>query len=392
MSQSLSFFVEKAREQNPELQAVQVDYSAALEKVPQVEQLVNPTLGIGMPLLAPETRLGAQILTLSAQQLFPWFGTHKAKKEVVLNQVKSKYEQITMARLNVDFEVKKAYYTIYHMNQKQALIKKNSTLLNALEKMVLERVANGTSLASDALRIQLELETLSKEIEILEQEKKVFEAHLNAIINVSLDTTVEIDSFKLELIKPVTNWYLLTEKVNTHPLLNQLEWQIKTSIANIYLNTLEGKPQFGLGLDYSIINPRTDALPTYNGRDILIPKLTFSIPLYRKKIRAKKQEEELKQKSFNLQKEQMHNRLLTNLKKHITAYENALLRHELYGKKLTITQSAYRILLTAYRSEGNRFEELLALQTTLNQYELNQLDALIELHLAKIGIKQITNF
>ena len=47
MSQSLGFFVKKAREQNPELQAVQVDYSAALEKVPQVEQLVNPTLGIG---------------------------------------------------------------------------------------------------------------------------------------------------------------------------------------------------------------------------------------------------------------------------------------------------------------------------------------------------------
>ena len=91
MSQSLSFFVEKAREENPELQAVQVDYSAALEKIPQVEQLVNPTLGIGMPLLAPETRLGAQILTLSAQQLFPWFGTLKAKKDVVLNQTKSKY-------------------------------------------------------------------------------------------------------------------------------------------------------------------------------------------------------------------------------------------------------------------------------------------------------------
>ena len=172
--------------------------------------------------------------------------------------------------------------------------------------MVLVRVANGTSLASDALRIQLELETLSKEIEILEQEKKVFESHLNAMINVSLDTTVEIDSFKLELVKPVTNWNLLIEKLNTHPLLNQLEWQIKTSSANIHLNTLEGKPQFGLGLDYSIINPRKDALPTYNGRDILIPKLTFSIPLYRKKIRAKKQEEELKQKSFNLQKEQMH--------------------------------------------------------------------------------------
>ena len=137
------------------------------------------------------------------------------------------------------------------------------------------------------------------------------------------------------------------------------------------MNTLEGKPQFGLGLDYSIINPRKDALQTYNGRDILIPKLTFSIPLYRKKIRAKKQEEELKQKSFNLQKEQMHNRLLTNLKKHITAYENAMLRHKLYEKKITIAQSAYRILLTAYSSVGNRFEELLALQTTLNQYELN---------------------
>ena len=69
-----------------------------------------------------------------------------------------------------------------------------------------------------------------------------------------------------------------------------------------------------------------------------------------------------------------------------------MLRHELNEKKLTIAQSAYRILLTAYSSEGNRFEELLALQTTLNQYELNQLDALIESHLAKIGIERITNF
>ena len=69
-----------------------------------------------------------------------------------------------------------------------------------------------------------------------------------------------------------------------------------------------------------------------------------------------------------------------------------MLPHELYEKNIPITQSAYRILLTAYSNEGNRFEELLALQTTLNQYELNQLDALIELHLAKIGIKQITNF
>ncbi len=391
-SQSIDYFLDKAHQQNPTLKAAVLAYEAALEKAPQVGQLPQPTVGIGVPLLAPETRLGAQVLTLSAQQLFPWFGAQKVKKEVVLHQAKIKYENIAITRLNMDFKVQMAYYKFYHIEKKQDILAKNHTLFIALEQVALAQLESGKAIASDALRIQLQREALAQEIEALKREREAAQAKLNALINEPQNTPIQIDSTTLQPAKPPLDWDSLAEKIKTHPALNQFDWQTQSSQAALRLNALDGKPSLGIGIDYSIVEPRTDAQPQNNGRDILMPKLKFSVPLYRKKIKAKKQEEELNQQRYALQKEEETNQILSNLKSFKAEYDAALLRYDLYQKQLKLAHSSHQILLAAYSSEGKHFEELLALQKSLNDIELKQLNAIVDTHLATLNIERITNF
>ena len=93
-----------------------------------------------------------------------------------------------------------------------------------------------------------------------------------------------------------------------------------------------------------------------------------------------------------MEKEEGLNRLLSELKGYKAAFDAAVLRFELYEKQLQLAQSSYQILLGAYSSEGIHFEELLALQRSLNDYELKRLKAIVDTHLATINIERITNF
>ena len=147
-----------------------------------------------------------------------------------------------------------------------------------------------------------------------------------------------------------------------------------------------------MGLDYSLVNGRTDAIPANNGRDILIPKVMASIPIYRKKYTAKKEEEKLKQKAYVLQKENITNSMLSNIQGYKSEYESARLLYELALKQIEISNSAYDILLEEYSSSGRRFDELMKLQGDMNQYDIEILKAVVQTHLAKFKIERLTDF
>ena len=99
--QSLDSLLNKAYRNNPEINALRLEYEAALQKGPQVSQLQDPTIGVAVPVLQPETRLGAQVLMLSATQMFPWFGTLKAKGSVATLLAEAKYQDFLQAKFEL---------------------------------------------------------------------------------------------------------------------------------------------------------------------------------------------------------------------------------------------------------------------------------------------------
>lgn len=391
--QSLDSLLNKAYLKNPEINALRLEYEAALQKAPQVGQLQDPTIGIGVPALRPETRLGAQVLMLSATQMFPWFGTLNAKKDVVLTMAKSKYERITVAKLNIDYKLKTAYFNLALINEEQSIMNKNIRLLEVLEKVTLAKVESGKTLFSDVLTVQMKRAELQNQVLILESQKSRFSGEINEVLNEDIDSQVIIDSLSISLANINYDLEAFKTKIeNNHPLINQIDWNIETSQNELALNTKSGLPSFGLGLDYSLINNRTDANPAFNGRDILVPKLMLTLPIYRKSYSAKKQEETLKIEAYGFQKEQLTNLILRNIQTFKSEYDASVISYELAQSQIKRLNSTYDILLIDYSTKAQRFNELMQIQNEINKYEIELLKTSFNTHLVKFKIEQLTNF
>lgn len=392
-AQTLDSLLKKAYDNNPELKALQLEYEAALQKGPQVSQLPDPTVGVGIPVLRPETRLGGQVFSVSASQMFPWFGTLKAKEDVVLTMAKSKYERVATERLNIDYQIKTAYYNLYLIQTKQSILRKNIRIFESLEKVALAKVESGKSIASDVLTVRIKIEELNQQIQILEEQKLAYTATINEAVNNPLNSAIQIDTTQITIAEIEYNIEQFRNNIQAnHPLIKQLDWNIETSNKALALNALAGKPSFGVGLDYSLVTGRTDAIPVNNGRDILIPKVMVSIPIYRKKYAAKKEEESLKQQAFEFQKENLTNRMISSIQGYKSEYESAKLMFELANKQIEISNSAYDILLADYSSKGKRFDELMKLQSDINRYEIEIIKSIVQSHLAKFKIERLTDF
>lgn len=391
-SQSLDSFLQLVVENNTELKAIEMEYESILAKKNQVSQLPNPQVGVSIPALRPETRLGPQVIMVSASQMFPWFGTLKSKEEVVIFMSKDKYEQLSVLKLELFYQVKDAYYQLYFLNKKQHVLKENLKLFEFLETISLAKVESGESTLADVLRVQTKLQELRQQLLIIENQKVPYQSKINELTNQSINNEINItDTLTVAPLEYDTASY--RDKIkNHHPLITQINYKIEQSNAIMVMNNNMNKPTIGVGLDYSLVNERIDANPINNGRDILIPKVMVTIPIYRKSYRAKIEEEELIQKSLELKKETIEDRMMNLLIKYKSIYENGLLEKELYQSQYNTIQSAYEVLLAEYSSTGKGFEELLMVQNQLLNYELGMYQAELKANIAQANIEQVTKF
>lgn len=387
-TQPLQTLIDLAVKENSELKALESEYLAALERAPQVSQLPDPEFGVGFYPLPVETRLGAQTTRFSATQMFPWFGALEAKEQLENTRAQALHERVAARALEVSFEVKQAYFRLYQIQQSQSIILRNIELLEVLERLALAKVESGKATAADVLQVQLKIKELNQEVLILEWEKASPTAKINQLLNRFLATPINTtDSLSFAQI-PFNKGALSDQIKATHPMLRMFAIQQEASQRAIAVNTLEGKPSFGLGLDYTMVSQRTDMEPTNNGRDILQLRATVKIPLNRKKYEAKEQEENFKIAALNQQKTDLLSKFNASIESAYADYEGARLRAELYQQQKEITQAAIQILETDYSTQGSSFDELLRLEKELIDYDLKMLKTIVESHIALAKIER----
>ena len=78
---SLSYYLQEAGINNPGVRARFMEYSAAVEKLPQVSSLPDPELQAGFFFRPMELLGGNEVADIRLMQMFPWFGTLKAAKD-----------------------------------------------------------------------------------------------------------------------------------------------------------------------------------------------------------------------------------------------------------------------------------------------------------------------
>ena len=167
-----------------------------------------------------------------------------------------------------------------------------------------------------------------------------------------------------------------------HPQFRILENQKTASNAKLALIKYDSKPTIGVGLDYAYIDGRNDVDIPGNGRDVLMPMGSVSIPLHKGRYSAIRQEEAIKQEALDRKTEDMQDMFIAEIKLAYSTIEYGDQVIKKYESLKAITSETLKLMRTEYASEGTRFEELLRLEMELIDYDLEILNARYDQRLA----------
>ena len=152
--ENLNTYLDTAAENNPGLKSKFSEYMAAMEKVPQVGTLPDPTVAFAYFIEPAQTKVGPQEWKFNLAQSFPWFGLLKAKEDVATEFASAKFEEFENTKSNLFFEVKTAYYNYYFIEKAITITKENIEILEIFKRLSLVKIEAGTATVVDELRVE----------------------------------------------------------------------------------------------------------------------------------------------------------------------------------------------------------------------------------------------
>lgn len=283
---SLAVYIAEAIRNNPSLKSEYQAYQAQMANAKGAGVLSDPQLSVGVFPQAMHHVNGKQLATITIMQMFPWFGTLKAGREQMENKAQEAYQKFREKSLSTAFDVEKQWYSILATQEKVKAVKRKRALLNDIKKVAIYLYKNYTSgrgtKMSDQLRLDAEEERLKEQTESLETQltlqKQQFNITLHRRPNVALSLP---DSIPLRQM-PTFNW---TEIERNNPKLAQYSAIQKAFKSQEVQARAKGMPMIGVGLQY-MVNGKVDMpmMPNMNGKDMMMPMVSVTIPVYRKKI------------------------------------------------------------------------------------------------------------
>ena len=329
--QQLETLIKEGLANNPEIEMFDLKYQIAKEKVKEVNTLPNTQIGVSYFVSEPETRTGAQRFKISAQQMLPSFGSITARENYATSLADAVYEDIAIVKRKLVASISQSYYNLYALKDKRAVLIENFQLLKTYEKLALTYVEVGKASAVDVLRLQMRQNELHQLKQVLEQDFLAEQTALNKLLNREKKSTISVDN---QFIMPSENTFINAEILELHPELLKYDKLYNSIEKSELLNQKESNPMFGFGLDYIAVSERPNMTFDDNGKDILMPMVSVSIPIFNNAYKSKTKQNRLLQAEIQAQKQDKINTLKTVLDKAVKASNSAIIRYTTQSKNL----------------------------------------------------------
>ena len=387
-AQQLETLIDEALANNPEIQIFELQYKRASEKVNEVNTIPNTEFGVGYFLSEPETRTGAQRFKVSAKQMLPWFGTITSRENYVSSLADAKYEDIVITKRKLMASVSQSYYNLYANKAKQKVLIENIKLLETYETLALTSVEVGKASAVDVLRLQMRQNEMQQLKDVLSQQFLAEQTNFNKLLNRENDVAVTVAD---SLLMPSEDFEITTEKLVLHPELLKYDKLYQSIEQSELLNQKESSPMIGFGLDYINVEPRPDMNFSDNGKNIVMPMVSVSIPIFNKKYKSITKQNELEQQEILSQKQERLNTLETLFDKAVNERISARISYTTQTKNLKQAKNAEQILIKSYETGTIDFNDVLDIQELQLKFELNQIDSVKTYYVQSTIINYLTN-
>jgi outer membrane protein TolC len=449
---SLLRYLEIAAKNNPTVLQRFNEYQASLQKIPQVGSLPDPELTAGVFLSPMELVSGNQIADLRLMQMFPWFGVLKYGKDEMSLMAKSKFELFRDTKLQVFYDVQRTWYDLYKIQKDISISEKNIEILKLIERLALVRfksaspestgtssqssasssvsssinitgssvmqtmgtgkgntVSSGSNQSSssmqtgtmgsssatfglvDIYRIQIESGDLEYNISFLKNQQNSIIAQFNTYLNRPVTTPV----YTYENIARDTLEFALhsvSDSMLAHnPMLGMLDFEKQSIEAREKMVTRMGYPMVGLGLNYAIISKSAAAMgtPDMNGEDMVMPMVSITLPIYRKKYNAMKREAEFQKSATSQNFQATSNSLESEYYQAIQLYQDAQRRITLFENQFQLASKSLDVLLKNFSTSSAGLTDVLRVRQQTLDYELRQVEAVADFNTAIAWLKRL---
>jgi outer membrane protein TolC len=372
-AQQLESLIEIALANNPEIQKFELRYKIASEKINEVNTIPNTEFGVGYFVSEPETRTGAQRFKVSAKQMIPWFNTIAARENYVGSLAKAKYEDIVIAKRKLMTSVSQSYYNLYANKAKQKVLIENIELLKTYETLALTSVEVGKASVVDVLRLQMRQNELQQLLDVLIQQFIAEQTVFNKLLNREKAVKVTVIN---ELTIPSESFEDNSKVLELHPELLKFDKLYYSVEQSELLNQKESSPMIGFGLDYINVEKRPNMDFYENGKDIIMPMVSISIPIFNNKYKSKTKQNLLQQEEILSQKQERYNKLITRLDKAVNNRVSSRISYKTQSKNLKQAKNAQDILMKSYETGKIDFNDVLDIQELQLKFQLNKVESI----------------
>jgi len=453
VTDSLAAYLEIAAKNNPAVLQKYNEYQAALQKVPQVGSLPDPELSLGVFLSPMELVSGNQVADIRLMQMFPWFGVLKNAKDEMSLMAKASFESFRDAKLQVFYNVQRTWYELQKLEQNIRIAERNIEILRTIERLAVIKfkaasiggssssstqssmssgvsqnissgssgmgsmgggsgnTTNSTSLSqtstmqsssmgsqgggsglSDLYRIQMEIGELDNNIALLKNQQSTVAARFNTYLNrpvnsaVSLPSTLVVDTL-------VASFGAVSDSIlANNPMLEMLSYEKQSLDARQKMVSRMGYPMIGLGLNYSLINKNPMSTSSMNGKDMIMPMVTVTLPIYRKKFNAMQSEVKLLKSATELNFKATANALQAEHYEALQLYQDAERRIKLYENQSQLAQKTLDIMIKSFSASGSGLSDILRIRQQMLDYETRKVEAITDFNTSIAWLKRLMAF
>tara|TARA_R110002096_G_scaffold187533_1_gene366970 strand:- start:1236 stop:2501 length:1266 start_codon:yes stop_codon:yes gene_type:complete len=377
--ENLNNYLEIAANNNPALKAKFNDYMAAMEKVPQVGTLPDPTVAFGYFIQPVETRVGPQRATFNLAQSFPWFGLLSAQEDVATEMAKAIYEDFENTKSNIFFEVKTAYYNYYFIEKAIEITRENIEILEVFKRLSLVKIEAGTASIVDELRVELELNDLENQLALFLDTKDALQVKFNNLLDIDDSSEIIVPEVLWQEEIPLGQLNMLDEIYASNHQIKSIEHKLNAFLNQEIVAKKQGLPKFNVGLGYTVVGNNPMSTASDNGKDaFMFPSVGMTIPLYRKKYKALIKEAQFRQEAEIFRKEDKENTLTSVYQNTYKDFSDGDRRIALNLRQSEIAKKVLDILIISYSTNAKDFEEVLRIERQLLKYKLEHQKALTD--------------
>jgi outer membrane protein TolC len=173
-------------------------------------------------------------------------------------------------------------------------------------------------------------------------------------------------------------------------MLGMLQLEQESLEARKQMVTKMGYPMVGFGLNYSLINKSEMSTSPMNGKDMIMPMVTVTLPIYRKKYKAMQTEADFL-KSANLQNyKATSNSLQTEYYQAMQLYQDAKRRTKLYADQYRLASKSLDIMFKSFASSGAGLTDILRARQQTFDYEYKQTEAVADYNTSIAWLKKLS--